>query len=160
MHLTTEVLMWSETRLKILLAQKQFLGIIYIPSTNRVYCFGGVIELTVLYSSGIKLVILDEADNMTQVAQAALRRVIEKYTKSTRFCLICNYVSKVLSSQHARQARSNNLLYLDYPCFAIQVHQVQIWSTAQRGRNHTFAARHSSWGVNSVLAYSFGGVRC
>ncbi len=32
---------------------------------------------------------------MVQAAQAALRRIIEKYTKSTRFCLICNYVSKV-----------------------------------------------------------------
>jgi replication factor C subunit 3/5 len=42
-----------------------------------------------------KLVILDEADAMTGDAQAILRKVIEKYTYNTRFCLICNYVKKI-----------------------------------------------------------------
>lgn len=41
-----------------------------------------------------KIIILDEADSMTQDAQGALRRIMEAYARITRFCLVCNYVTR------------------------------------------------------------------
>ena len=53
-------------------------------------------------SFGFKLVILDESDSMTKDAQFALRRIIERYTKYTRFCLICNFPSKIIPALQSR----------------------------------------------------------
>ncbi|KAI8013360.1 Replication factor C subunit 3 [Camellia lanceoleosa] len=55
--------------------------------------------------SAVKLVLLDEADAMTKDAQFALRRVIEKYTKNTRFSLICNHVNKIIPALQSRCTR-------------------------------------------------------
>ncbi|KAJ4475058.1 P-loop containing nucleoside triphosphate hydrolase protein [Lentinula aciculospora] len=62
-------------------------------------------ETRTLFSKGFKLIILDEADMMTQAAQAALRRVIEQYTKNVRFCIICNYVNKITPAIQSRCTR-------------------------------------------------------
>ena len=42
---------------------------------------------------------------MTQTAQNALRRVIEKYTRNVRFCMICNYASKIIPALQSRCTR-------------------------------------------------------
>ena len=46
--------------------------------------------------SNFKIIFLDEADSLTNPAQAALRRTIEKYTHICRFILSVNYLSKII----------------------------------------------------------------
>lgn len=53
-------------------------------------------------SNKIRLVILDEVDAMTNDAQSALRRVIEKYSRNSRFCLICNNINKIIPGLRSR----------------------------------------------------------
>jgi replication factor C subunit 3/5 len=74
-------------------------------STKQIFSGGG----GPLSSSGglgaFKLIILDEADAMTSAAQMALRRIMEKYTANTRFCIIANYTHKLSPALLSRCTR-------------------------------------------------------
>jgi replication factor C subunit 3/5 len=48
-----------------------------------------------LFNQGMKFVILDEVDYMTKNAQQALRYLLQNFTQGVRFCLICNYISRI-----------------------------------------------------------------
>jgi DNA polymerase III delta prime subunit len=48
-----------------------------------------------LFNSGTKFVILDEVDYMTKNAQYALKYLLQGFNRNVRFCLICNYISRI-----------------------------------------------------------------
>lgn len=59
---------------------------------NQIYQF---VRSKNLFERGIKFVILDEVDYMTKNAQQALKYLLQSSGQNVRFCLICNYISKI-----------------------------------------------------------------
>ena len=59
---------------------------------NQIYQF---VNSKNLFTKGLKFVVLDEVDYMTKTAQQALRYLLQNYTNNVRFCLICNYISRI-----------------------------------------------------------------
>ncbi|KAK8133415.1 replication factor C [Apiospora sp. TS-2023a] len=72
-------------------------------STKQIFTMGGGSRAGGMAS--FKLIILDEADAMTNTAQMALRRIMEKYTANTRFCIIANYTHKLSPALLSRCTR-------------------------------------------------------
>ena len=66
---------------------------------NRIKQFASTGQL---FNKKLKLVILDEADMMTTDAQMALRCMVEKYSKTTRFCFICNCINNIIEALQSR----------------------------------------------------------
>jgi len=63
---------------------------------NNIYNF---INSNNLFDEGIKFIILDEVDYMTKLAQQALKTLIQETNKNNiKFCLICNYISKIYNT--------------------------------------------------------------
>ena len=71
---------------------------------ERVKEFAAVMKLasTNTDDKPFRIIILDEADEMTAEAQTALRRIIEDSSKTTRFIIICNYLSKIIEPIQSR----------------------------------------------------------
>lgn len=63
-----------------------------------------------LFSKGLKIVVLDEVDYMTKNAQQALKYLIQGVQNNVRFCLICNYISRI------DESLQNELIHLRFNC--------------------------------------------
>lgn len=112
---------------------------------NQIKEFAGTRQL---FSKGVKLIILDEADAMTSDAQSALRRIIEKYTKHARFCMICNYVSKIIPALQSRCTR-----FRFAPLSRDQIHD-RLVHVADSEK-----VKYTKLGIEAILSLSGGDMR-
>jgi len=112
---------------------------------NEIKEFAGTRQL---FNKGIKLIILDEADAMTSDAQFALRRVIEKYTKNARFCLIGNYVSKIIP---ALQSRCTRFRFAPLSQNQIRGRLIEVANAEN--------VEHTDDGIQAILSLSGGDMR-
>eukprot|EP01025_Chloroclados_australasicus_P061265 TRINITY_DN8030_c0_g1_i2.p1 TRINITY_DN8030_c0_g1~~TRINITY_DN8030_c0_g1_i2.p1 ORF type:complete len:358 (-),score=37.98 TRINITY_DN8030_c0_g1_i2:360-1433(-) len=95
-----------------------------------------------------KLVILDECDAMSKDAQNAMRRILEQYVMNTRFCLICNNLSKIIP---ALQSRCMRLRYGPLPEEFLVNRVKQICDMEEIGYNGA--------GLKAVVTLSEGDMR-
>jgi DNA polymerase III delta prime subunit len=90
-----------------------------------------------LFNTGMKFVILDEVDYMTKNAQQALRYLLQNYINGVRFCLICNYISRIdegLQNEFIR-LRYNQLPETDIIAFLSSISKAEKLSLTERSLN-------------------------
>jgi replication factor C subunit 3/5 len=108
----------------------------------------GFAEKQNILNKGVKLIILDEADSMTYDAQFALRRIIEKYSDNTRFCLICNYENKIIQPI---KSRCVNIRF--YPLKKIQIYKKLISICNKEN------VKYTQKGINTIAGICNGDMR-
>lgn len=70
-----------------------------------------------------KVILMDEADGLTQDAQAAMRGVMEMFADNCRFILTCNFPHKIIPALHSR-TQSFHIAKLDYDQFTVRAAQI------------------------------------
>jgi DNA polymerase III delta prime subunit len=86
-----------------------------------------------LFHTGMKFVILDEVDYMTKNAQQALKYLLQGFNKTCRFCLICNYISRIdesLQNEFVR-LRFNQLPEKDITTFITKISEKERLNLSQ-----------------------------
>lgn len=96
----------------------------------------------------IQLIILDEADSMTYDAQLALKNVIDAYSRTTRFCLICNCIKKIHNSLISR-------------CVKFRLHTLNLSQMTQRMKyiSEQEKVNITNHALNRIISYSHGDLR-
>ena len=132
---------------------------------ERVKEFAAVMKLasTNTDDKPFRIIILDEADEMTAEAQTALRRIIEDSSKTTRFIIICNYLSKIIEPiqsrcvvfHFTRLARQDVIGYLKTICEKEGVRYEeralsQIYDSTLGDLRHSINVLQASAGMGSV----------
>jgi replication factor C small subunit len=133
---------------------------------ERVKEFAAVMKLSTSNNDDDKpyrIIILDEADEMTSEAQTALRRIIEDSSKTTRFIIICNYLSQIIEPIQSRcvvfhftkLAKADVIDYLKMICEKEEVKYEekaleQIYTATLGDLRHSINILQASTGMGSV----------
>jgi replication factor C small subunit len=133
---------------------------------ERVKEFAAVMKLSSSNNDDDKpyrIIILDEADEMTSEAQTALRRIIEDSSKTTRFIIICNYLSQIIEPIQSRcvvfhftkLAKADVIDYLKMICEKEEVKYEekaleQIYTATLGDLRHSINILQASTGMGSV----------